>query len=129
MMFRSDSNIMDAATNGALAALPIVLGIIANIVAFVSFIAFFNAVLSWCGGLVGYESLSLEVTQRTRAGNFLREFLLICRDRARASFEPYNRGFTVYPGKSIYAAELGHGCPLGTMRGRRHIDRPQNSGE
>lgn len=52
---------MDAATNGALAALPIVLGIIANIVAFVSFIAFVNGILSWFGGLVGYEQLSLEV--------------------------------------------------------------------
>ncbi|XP_011876656.1 PREDICTED: solute carrier family 28 member 3-like isoform X2 [Vollenhovia emeryi] len=57
----SDSNILDAATNGALAALPIVLGIVANIVAFVAFIAFVNGILSWFGGLVGYEQLSLEV--------------------------------------------------------------------
>ncbi|XP_020284175.1 solute carrier family 28 member 3-like [Pseudomyrmex gracilis] len=57
----SDTSIIDAATNGALAALPIILGIIANIVAFVSFIAFVNAVFSWCGGLVGYEALSLEI--------------------------------------------------------------------
>ncbi|XP_012218267.1 uncharacterized transporter YutK [Linepithema humile] len=56
-----DTSILDAATNGALAALPIVLGIVANIVAFVSFIAFFNAILSWFGGLVGYEALSLEI--------------------------------------------------------------------
>lgn len=55
---------MDAATNGALAALPIVLGIVANIVAFVSFVAFVNAMLSWCGGLVGYEELSLEVSPK-----------------------------------------------------------------
>lgn len=58
---RKDTSILGAATNGALAALPIVLGIVANIVAFVSFIAFFNAILSWFGGLVGYETLSLEV--------------------------------------------------------------------
>ncbi|EFN78482.1 sodium/nucleoside cotransporter 1 isoform X2 [Harpegnathos saltator] len=57
----SDTSILGAATNGALAALPIILGIIANIVAFVSFIAFFNALLSWFGGLVGYEALSLEI--------------------------------------------------------------------
>ncbi|XP_014477508.1 PREDICTED: solute carrier family 28 member 3 [Dinoponera quadriceps] len=57
----TDTSILDAATNGALAALPIVLGIIANIVAFVSFVAFFNALLSWFGGLVGYEALSLEI--------------------------------------------------------------------
>ncbi|EZA61523.1 hypothetical protein DMN91_003553 [Ooceraea biroi] len=57
----SDSSILDAATNGALAALPIVLGIVANIVAFISFIAFVNGILSWCGGLVGYEALTLEL--------------------------------------------------------------------
>ncbi|XP_029680665.1 solute carrier family 28 member 3 isoform X1 [Formica exsecta] len=57
----SDNSILDAATNGALAALPIVLGIIANIVAFVSFIAFLNGMLSWFGGQVGYEELSLEI--------------------------------------------------------------------
>lgn len=57
----SDTSILDAATNGALAAIPIVLGIIANIVAFVSFIAFFNGTLSWFGDLVGYEELSLEI--------------------------------------------------------------------
>ncbi|KAH0953201.1 hypothetical protein HN011_008798 [Eciton burchellii] len=56
----SDTSILDAAVNGALAALPIILGIIANIVAFISFIAFVNAILSWFGGLVGYEALSLE---------------------------------------------------------------------
>lgn len=61
IIFRSDTGILDAAINGALAAIPIVLSIIANIVAFVSFIAFFNAMLSWCGGLVGYKALSLEV--------------------------------------------------------------------
>ncbi|XP_018303103.1 solute carrier family 28 member 3 isoform X2 [Mycetomoellerius zeteki] len=57
----SDNSILDAATNGAIAAIPIVLGIIANIVAFVSFIAFLNGILSWFGSLVGYEQLSLEM--------------------------------------------------------------------
>lgn len=57
----SDTSILDAATNGALAALPIILGIIANIVAFVAFIAFVNGILSWFGSLVGYEQLNLEI--------------------------------------------------------------------
>ncbi|XP_011058872.1 PREDICTED: solute carrier family 28 member 3 isoform X2 [Acromyrmex echinatior] len=57
----SENSILDAATNGALAAIPVVLGIIANIVAFVSFIAFLNGILSWFGSLVGYEQLSLEI--------------------------------------------------------------------
>lgn len=119
MMFRSDTSILDAATNGALAAIPIVLGIIANIVAFVSFVAFLNAMLFWFGGLVGYEALSLEV-KRTK-----REFLTI--DRDRAQFDDCD--FTDHSGKSIYAAKLDHGCPLGTLRRRGHIDRPQDSGQ
>lgn len=61
IVIRSDTSILDAATNGALAALPIVLGVIANIVAFVSFVAFLNGILSWFGALVGFEQLSLEV--------------------------------------------------------------------
>jgi len=59
---------LDAATNGALAAL------IANIVAFVSFIAFLNGTLSWFGGLVGYEELSLEVKKIFRRLSSLYSF-------------------------------------------------------
>ncbi|CAD6217221.1 GSCOCG00004731001-RA-CDS [Cotesia congregata] len=55
-----DTSVMDAATKGALAGIPLVLGIIANIVAFVSFISFFNAILSWFGGLVGFTDLTFE---------------------------------------------------------------------
>lgn len=51
---------MDAATKGALAGIPLVLGIVANIVAFISFITFLNASLSWFGGLVGFPNLTFE---------------------------------------------------------------------
>lgn len=44
-----------------MAAIPLILGIIANIVAFVSFMALVNSLLSWIGSLVGYEELNLEV--------------------------------------------------------------------
>ena len=49
---------MDAASNGASNAVPIVLGIISNIVAFVAFIEFLNAVVSWFGTLVGLEDIT-----------------------------------------------------------------------
>ena len=55
-----ESSLMDAASKGALAGIPLVLGIIANIVAFVSFIALLNALLSWLGLLVGENAWSLE---------------------------------------------------------------------
>lgn len=57
---------MDAASKGAASGIPIVLGIIANIVAFVSFIALVNGLLGWLGILVGFEDLSFEVSEATR---------------------------------------------------------------
>lgn len=51
---------MDAATNGAFVAIQLIAGIIANLIAFVSFVAFMNAVVSWLGMLVGYEFVTVE---------------------------------------------------------------------
>lgn len=51
---------MDAASNGALVAIQLIAGIIANLIAFVSFVAFMNAVVSWLGMLVGYEFVTVE---------------------------------------------------------------------
>ncbi|XP_014208391.1 solute carrier family 28 member 3-like [Copidosoma floridanum] len=55
-----DSSVLDAATKGALAGIPLILGIIANIVAFVSAVAFLNTILSWLGSLVGYDYITFE---------------------------------------------------------------------
>lgn len=51
---------MDAASNGAFAAVQLIAGIIANLVAFVSFVAFLNSVVGWLGMLVGYDFLTVE---------------------------------------------------------------------
>lgn len=40
--------------------MPIVLGIIANIVAFVAFVAFLNGIVSWLGFLVGLDDIDFE---------------------------------------------------------------------
>jgi pyrimidine nucleoside transport protein len=58
--FREDATVLEAAASGASAALPVVLGVIANLIAFVSFIAFANAIFEYFGGLVGIEGLTLE---------------------------------------------------------------------
>lgn len=52
---------VDAATKGALAALPLFLGIIANIIAFVSTVAFLNGILEWSGEMLGYKEITFEV--------------------------------------------------------------------
>ncbi|XP_050072867.1 solute carrier family 28 member 3-like [Anopheles maculipalpis] len=56
----TDSSLVDAACNGASSAISLILGIIANLIAFVSFVAFMNGVLAWLGMLVGLEGVSLE---------------------------------------------------------------------
>jgi nucleoside permease NupC len=59
--FSDECSVLDAATKGAVIAAQLVLGIIANVIAFVSFVAFLNGVLSWLGMLVGAEGLTFEV--------------------------------------------------------------------
>lgn len=55
-----ETSVLDAATKGAMLGIQLVLGIIASLIAFVSFVAFFNGILSWFGMLVGVEGLTLE---------------------------------------------------------------------
>lgn len=57
---RTENSVLDAASNGALVAIQLIAGIIANLIAFVSFVAFMNAVVSWLGMLVGYEFVTVE---------------------------------------------------------------------
>lgn len=49
---------MDAASKGASNATQIVLGIIANLIAFISLIYFVNGVLAWMGILIGFTELN-----------------------------------------------------------------------
>jgi len=62
LCYSEDSSVVDAATKGAMMGTQLVLGIIANLIAFVSFVAFINGILSWLGMLVGAEDLTLEVS-------------------------------------------------------------------
>ncbi|XP_031330960.1 solute carrier family 28 member 3-like isoform X2 [Photinus pyralis] len=53
------SSALDAASKGAAMALELVLGITANLIAFISLIFFLNGILSWLGFLVGYDGDSV----------------------------------------------------------------------
>ncbi|KAL4712134.1 hypothetical protein ACJJTC_010995 [Scirpophaga incertulas] len=55
-----DQSTLSAATRGATNGIHLVMNIIANIVAFVSFIAFVNGVLGYCGGLLGNPDFNME---------------------------------------------------------------------
>ncbi|XP_022816844.1 solute carrier family 28 member 3-like [Spodoptera litura] len=55
-----DKSVLSAATRGATNGIALVLNIIANIIAFVAFVAFVNGVIGYCANLVGYEDKNLE---------------------------------------------------------------------
>jgi CNT family concentrative nucleoside transporter len=55
------SNVIEAATNGAITGLQIMLNVIALIIAFVAVIAMVNALFSMVGGWFGYPNFSLEL--------------------------------------------------------------------
>lgn len=60
MFSSTDTSVIDAASNGASTAINLVLGVIANLVAFVSFIAFLNGAANWFGYLIGFDGLTFE---------------------------------------------------------------------
>lgn len=73
MFFRKDNSALDAASKGAMLGLEMVLGIIANLIAFISVVTFINSIIGWLGQLVGYEEdqlITLEV-RIIKRNNFL----------------------------------------------------------
>ena len=52
---------MEAASNGAIAAIKVVASIAANLIAIMGLIAFLNATLSYLGARVGFPELSFQV--------------------------------------------------------------------
>jgi pyrimidine nucleoside transport protein len=55
-----DSSALDAASNGASQGIMLILNIIANLVAFVAFIAFIDGMFKWVTYLVGWEDVNIE---------------------------------------------------------------------
>mmetsp|Transcript_5234 Transcript_5234/g.19184 ORF Transcript_5234/g.19184 Transcript_5234/m.19184 type:complete len:660 (-) Transcript_5234:68-2047(-) len=58
-----ESNMIEAAANGASAAIPLVANVAANLIAFLSLLELLNEILAWLGRMVGMdcdESLSLD---------------------------------------------------------------------
>ncbi|XP_053533993.1 sodium/nucleoside cotransporter 1 isoform X1 [Ictalurus punctatus] len=56
-----EKNILEAASNGASASVGLVANIAANLIGFLSILAFINAALSWLGGMVGYPDITFEL--------------------------------------------------------------------
>lgn len=60
LYFSEETSVLDAAAKGASGGIPLVLNIVANLIGFVSLIAFLNGLLSWFGMLIGWDFLSFE---------------------------------------------------------------------
>jgi len=57
----AERNVIEAAAKGASTAITLVANVTAMLITFFAFIAFFNAVLSYLGSMVGYSELSFQV--------------------------------------------------------------------
>ena len=64
---RPARNVVEAASNGAIAAIKVVASVAANLIAIIGLIAFFNATLSYLGARVGYPQLTFQVQRRTKS--------------------------------------------------------------
>uniref|UniRef100_A0A914PCN0 Concentrative nucleoside transporter C-terminal domain-containing protein n=1 Tax=Panagrolaimus davidi TaxID=227884 RepID=A0A914PCN0_9BILA len=56
----NEKNALECLSNGAVAAVEIVMAIIANIIVTLAVIAFFNAVVGYLGSLIGYSNWTIE---------------------------------------------------------------------
>lgn len=59
--FEEHVNVIDAAAAGASSGMTLALNVGAMILAFVGLIALLNAMLAWAGGLIGFDTLSLQL--------------------------------------------------------------------
>lgn len=58
--FRTDTSILDAASSGAKNGIELFLNIIANLIAFVAFLAFADGILKWFSFLLGFNDVGIE---------------------------------------------------------------------
>ena len=61
LLFSPEHNIIQAASNGAIAAVKVVASVAANLIAIIGLIEFLNNVLKYFGQMVGMEDFSFEV--------------------------------------------------------------------
>lgn len=60
-MYSTETSVLGAAVNGATSAFSVVSAITSVLIAVVAFVAFLNGILSWFGGHINADYLSLEM--------------------------------------------------------------------
>ena len=61
MTCRTETNAIEAASNGASNAISLVANIAANLIAFLALLEFINTTLTWFGQRVGVQQLTFQV--------------------------------------------------------------------
>lgn len=61
-MNSDERNILEAVSSGASASIGLVANIAVNLIAFLAILGFVNSALSWLGGMVGFPSITFQVT-------------------------------------------------------------------
>lgn len=61
VLLRNCTNVLEAASKGAASSVGLISATIVNIISFLALLTFFNAVLSWLGGMFGCPELSFAV--------------------------------------------------------------------
>ncbi|MEM1103194.1 MAG: nucleoside transporter C-terminal domain-containing protein [Pseudomonadota bacterium] len=117
-------SVMEAATDGALIGLQIMLNVIAVLIAFVAGVALLNGILGGVGGLVGAPSLSLEqlfgyafapvavligtpLSEAVEAGQFLGQKVVLNEFLAYANFSSVMEGFSAEGRAALTVALCG----------------------
>lgn len=60
-MFSEETNALECISNGAIAAVELVVAIVANLLVFLALLAFLDSVIGYLGELVGQNGWNLEV--------------------------------------------------------------------
>lgn len=59
--FRECTNLLEAASQGAIFAVSMVANVVVNLLSFLALVAFFDATISWLGGMFDYPQLSFSI--------------------------------------------------------------------
>lgn len=71
---RGCTNVLEAVSHGASCAVSLVANIVVNLIAFLALLAFFDAALSWLGGMLDCPQLSFSVMRRPVTTAFIHPY-------------------------------------------------------
>ena len=123
-MFRRYRNFLQAASLGAVQAVPIATSTLANQIAFVSLLAFLNAMLKWFGGRVGINFLTFKVTLADGIPCMCNFVILLLMVKRQAGLPSFFMSYE-YMHSSSFSSVIGwcSACPVIQLFDHIELDR------